>query len=392
LKLPPPLRTVLANTGLVLASLLASAALCELVVFRLVLLPSDVPGNVYLGGLVRLEPGARGVWRVRDEVAAPFRINAQGWNSGAGDYERAPAGTTRIAVIGDSYVEALQVPAVESLAEQLEGLLDAAATPTRVYRFGISGAPLSQYLRMLERAALDYDPHWIVVVLVHNDFGESFRFQPGRYTSSFLKLRVAEGRVLGELEPTPYRRTWHDPVRQLATVRYLYYRQQITPAVVRSRVRALLAGAGSGYREASAAARDGEKARRGADVAPGPDDLEAATAYLFDRLFAAAGDAGARLLLLMDGDRGAIYGGRSDGGALELNRLATRLAAERGIAFVDLHERFAADWARHRQRFDFPSDAHWNRRGHGLAARAIAEHLRGSGEASPRRPSSSVRG
>ena len=377
MKLPPSLRAALANTGLAVASLVVLALVLELVVFRLVLLPSDIPGNVYLDGLVRLEPGARGVCRVRDEVAAPFRVNAQGWNSGAGDYLPTPNGSELVAIIGDSYVEALQVPVEESLAEQLERLLGAAATPTRVYRFGISGAPLSQYLRMMERAALQYRPRWVVVVLVHNDFGESFGFQAGRYTSSFLKLRVADGQVLGEIEPEPYRRTWRDRLRQLATVRYLYYRQQITPEGVRRRLTELLARTGSPLREALATTEAEPRFEANVDVVElrrRSRDIEAATAYLFDRMLGAAEAADARLLLIVDGARDAIHAGRPEHSeALALNRLAARLAAERGIAFIDLHEHFAADWARNHRRFDFPSDAHWNRLGHAVAAAAIAD-------------------
>ena len=33
-------------------------------------------------------------------------------------------------------------------------------------------------------------------------------------------------------------------------------------------------------------------------------------------------------------------------------------------------------WRPTGERFDFPGDGHWNRRGHAIAARAIAEFLR----------------
>jgi hypothetical protein len=65
---------------------------------------------------------------------------------------------TRVAVIGDSYVEAFQVPHYASLAEQLEALLG--EDRTEVYRFGISGAPLSQYLYMFETEVAAYNPEW----------------------------------------------------------------------------------------------------------------------------------------------------------------------------------------------------------------------------------------
>ncbi len=43
-----------------------------------------------------------------------------------------------------------------------------------VYRFAISGAPMSQYLYMMECEITAYQPDWIVVILIHNDFDESF--------------------------------------------------------------------------------------------------------------------------------------------------------------------------------------------------------------------------
>src|SRR5215510_341642 len=113
------LRAVAVNSALVVGSLVFLVALCELVVFRFVLLASDVPANAFVDGLVRYAPSQAGIWRVRNEIAAPYAINAQGWNSGAGDYRiaRTP-GVRRIAVIGDSYVEAMQVAHDRSLAER----------------------------------------------------------------------------------------------------------------------------------------------------------------------------------------------------------------------------------------------------------------------------------
>jgi hypothetical protein len=143
-----------------------------------------------------------GITRLRNEIAAPYAINAQGWNTGAGDYtESRTPGFGRVAVVGDSYVEAFSVAYTNSIGERLAQELAAAGRPAEVYRFDISGAPLSQYLYMIEREVVLYRPDWIVVVLVHNDFDESFRFVQGRYTSSFLKLHVENGRVIDEIAP-----------------------------------------------------------------------------------------------------------------------------------------------------------------------------------------------
>src|SRR5262249_29943058 len=170
------------NAALVAGSIVAFLLICEFFVFRVVLPASDVPANAFVNGLVRFRANQTGIWRVRNEIAAPYAINAQGWNSGIGDYAvaRRP-GVARVAVVGDSYVEALPVAHDKSLGERLAAELSRAGRPVEVYRFGISGAPLSQYLYMVEREVTNYAPDWIVVVLVHNDFDESINQLQGRY-------------------------------------------------------------------------------------------------------------------------------------------------------------------------------------------------------------------
>jgi hypothetical protein len=112
------------------------------------------------------------------------------------------------------------------------------------------------------------------------------------------------------------------------------------------------------------------------------DATSAATDYLFQRMAGWARANNANLLLLMDGDRQSIYSG-APSSALQLNAMAAELAARHGIAFIDLHPRFAADWANHHQRFDFAADNHWNERGHAVAAAAVANHVRLLEKATP---------
>ena len=360
------LKSFVANLGLTAASILAFLLVCEFVVFRFVLPGSDVPSNAYWNDVVRYAPSQQGTWRVRDEIAAPYAINGQGWNSGVGDYEvRRRPGTMRIAVVGDSYVEALQVRHDRSLAEQLAANLARHGRAVESYRFGISGAPLSQYLHMIEREVAGYRPDWIVVVLIHNDFDESFRFQPGRYTSSFRKLRVENGRVLGEAPPTPWTPGWTEWARRTATARFLLYRWQVRPAALMQLL-------------PTARAEDNPFAANidlNAILARQPD-IAAATDYLFGRLAAAARGMGAKLLLTMDGDRQGIYAGLGDSAPLALNRLAAATAMRHGIPFLDLHPEFTADWRANGRRFEFESDGHWNEHGHAVAGAAVAEAIR----------------
>lgn len=359
-------REILINLAVSLGSVVVFLLFCELVLFRFVLPASDVPRNAFVNEVVRYQPGQNGVWRVRDEIAAPFKINAQGWNSPLPDYpvER-KAGTRRIAFVGDSFVEALQVPFDKTFAEAVGNRL-AAKGPVEVQRFGVAGAPLSQYLQMVEREVVQRRPDLIVVNLVHNDFDESFVFKPGRYTSSFLKLKIEGGKVAGEVAPASWQAGSLEFVRQSAIARFLLYRWQVRPQAL---VDAILGPAQAAGESGYAANIDV------ASVLAQEADIRVATDYLFGRLKAQADSIGAKLQLVMDGDRGAIYAGRNDSPALKLNRIAAEMAARHGLAFLDLHPVFAAEWAKAGRRFEFEADAHWNEYGHQVAGAALAEAL-----------------
>jgi lysophospholipase L1-like esterase len=353
------------NAGLVAASLLITLLFCEFVLFRFVLLPSDVPENAFVNGLVRYAPHQSGIWRVRNEIAAPYAINKQGWNSNVDDYAvaRTP-GVMRVAVVGDSMVEALQVPHDRSIAERLATELSHAGQPVEVYRFGISGAPLSQYLHMIEREVMRYRPDWIVVVLIHNDFDETFQFVQGRYASSFLKLKVADGKVVEEVPPVPWRPGAADWVRRTAIGRYTYYRWQVHIGAIRD----LFLGSAQAVTGRYEANIDvGAVLRQMPTVA-------AATDHVFGRMAAAAQKGGTRVLLAMDGVRGALYSD-SPGQALALNQLSAELARKHGLEFIDLHPVFRAEWDAHHKPFEFISDGHWNEYGHAVAARAVARAI-----------------
>lgn len=360
-------REILINLAVSLGSVVVFLLFCELVLFRFVLPASDVPRNAFVNEVVRYQPGQSGVWRVRDEIVAPFQINAQGWNSPLPDYpvERKP-GVSRIAFVGDSFVEALQVPFDKSFAEAV-GAKIAIKGPVEVQRFGVAGAPLSQYLQMVEREVEQRRPDRIVVMIVHNDFDESFVFKPGRYTSSFLKLRIEGGKVVGEVQPQPWRAGWLEFVRQSATARFLLYRWQVRPQALVDAILGPAKAAGEGGYAANIDV---------ASVLALEAEIRVATDYLFARLKARADSIGAKLQFVMDGDREAIYAGRKDSPALKLNRIAAETAARHGIAFLDLHPVFAAEWAKAGKRFEFQADAHWNEYGHQVAGAAIAEALK----------------
>src|SRR5262249_33406591 len=153
---------------------------------------------------------------------------APGWNSTnpSSPLAKAP-GRTRIAVIGDSYVHGAFVNVEEAFPEVIERDLQAKGLNVEVFRFGMDGAPLSQYLHVLRNEVLAYRPDIVVVPLIHNDFDESYRFVKTRYASSFLKLRRGDDGRIVEVPPEDFHYSAADALRGFCTFRYLYYKTNL---------------------------------------------------------------------------------------------------------------------------------------------------------------------
>lgn len=362
----------LANLGLSALSLLATLLVLELVVFRYVLVPDDVLDNRTINGVVRYEPKSQATFRHPDGTTSRITVNAQGWNSTKPVYQqRKVPGRTRIAVIGDSYVHAAQVNVEEAFPEVLESRLIGAGLPVEVYRFGMDGAPLSQYLHMLRREVLAYQPDIVVVQLIHNDFDESYRFLKTRYASSFLKLdRGPEGRIT-EVAPVDFRHSTADVLRHSSAFRYLYYETGLYLGA-RSLVSRLFWGGNEDWSpEFISSAVD---IRKITDHAANRFFAR----YVMAEMKALSAQHGFKLVFAMDGVREAIYEGRnaSEYEVGRLNAITAELTAELGLPFLDLQETFAADWKTRGQRFEYPFDWHWNVAANRLVAGAIANFLR----------------
>lgn len=352
------LRRLLMNLGRAPVTFVILIVFFELVVFRFVLVAPDMPRVTFADDVVRYLPNQSGTYRVQNEITARYHINANGWNSRHDVYPVARSDRYRIALIGDSHVAALRVDVDQSVAERLEDRLGASY---EVFRFAISGAPLSQYLHMLRHEVAAFTPDLVIVIVTHNDFGESYRFVPGVYTRSFLKLHVDGGDVTGEVEPVAYHEPWYRLLRRSGAWRYLAYRRQMRFDILRRMI-----------------FRDGRKdvtelaATRAAD--------EAVTEYIFAAMKNVCDDINADLLIVMDGDRRTIEAGRDtaswyETGAPRLNAMAAAVAERQGIGFIDLHPVFEEDRAANPTNFHFTSDGHWNPYTHDLVAKVIASSL-----------------
>jgi hypothetical protein len=127
-----------------------------------------------------LKPGAEGVWD--HEGYARVKINSAGFR----DLERTskkPEDTVRLAVLGDSYAEAMQVALEKSFWARLEGRLNVCRAFGRkkaeVLNFGVSGYGTGQELLVLKNRVLAYSPDIVLLAFTTgNDIRDNYKPLP----------------------------------------------------------------------------------------------------------------------------------------------------------------------------------------------------------------------
>ena len=307
--------------------------------------------------VVRFQPDREFVWS-RDwnfSIINKVRINSVGFVS---DFDYDPdAESPLLAVVGDSYVEAFMVPFRETCHGRLATRLDGMA---RVYSFGVSGAPLSQYLGYATYARETFRPDGLAIVIVANDYDESLRkhdLKRGMY--QFVER--SDGRLALERSDVSIRLRYR-LVRASALARYV----MINLGVTRSRVQRLVTGE-------NARERARQEELEGTRIA---DSMRVVDAFL-DQLPEASGLEPGKIVFIVDGIRSRVYG--NDGlESPELNYMDTMRryfmanARRMGYETIDLEPAFVEHYGIHAERFDWPQDGHWNALGHEVCFRALA--------------------
>jgi len=139
----------------------------------------------------RLRPGMEG-WQ-RDEGRAFVKINTQGLR----DREHAvakPAGTYRIAVLGDSYAEAMQVDLERTfwslLPEKLQSCGFAGGKRVETVNFGVSGYGTGHELLTLRERVWPYSPDMVLLAFFPgNDVRNNSRALEGEKGRAYFSLK-----------------------------------------------------------------------------------------------------------------------------------------------------------------------------------------------------------
>jgi SGNH hydrolase-like domain, acetyltransferase AlgX len=278
--------------------------------------------------------------------------NNYGFNHFA-DYH-AEETTPLLAVVGDSFVEAHEVDAGKSAAELLHAKLAGAG---RVYSFGISGAPLSTYLAYAEFARNRFRPQALAIVVIGNDFDESLLKYKSEPRLSYFTDQGELKRVDYEIAPLK------KLLRESAFLRYTQHHLLLWAKMDTLKRRL------SGVQQSA----DYEQT-----LLTRIPDSKKAVDYFLDQLPVRSGLAPTSIVLVLDADRPAIYAeetlARSGSGYFgQMRAYLGAQAQSRGFQVLDLQPAFIARYRRDHQRFEFPTDKHWNETGHRVVAEEIAK-------------------
>lgn len=279
------------------------------------------------------------------------------------DYRRDDPRPT-LTLIGDSYVEGLQVPNSRSVQGVLQ---DELQDRYQVVAMGTSGSPLSQYLAYARFAQAEFDPETLVFIIIGNDYDESSLEYKSAPSYHYINTELDHP----ELQLIEWAPSWKGRLAvKSATFRYLFGNLKLHTLSL----------------NAFFGDADKEEERRyigSTSISSDPDRIRhsrIAVDYFVSEVGRLAD--GKRVIIVMDGIREAIYDpdlmplARSSF-LYEMNRYMAEASEAAGFRVVDLHPVFARIHAEDQTRFEFEFDWHWNENGHRVAAEQILAALDG---------------
>ena len=333
-----------------------------------------------------LEPKQTSRW-VNEDYDVVVRTNSAGFHDSEHPIEK-PSNRYRILVLGDSYIEALQVPVEKGFTQQLERRLSeqVKAKEVEVINLGVSGSGPAQYYRILEMKGLLYEPDLVVMAIFPgNDFWDSDPALSGAVFKPYYVIRsdeVLEYRppstkgVGSALRPWLRRSALLHLVRQaiasLPIERWLASMGLLAPAGgIKGKHVSIPLGWSVYLRE------------------PPQDwlDTEKLTIRMIREASVLSKSRGAAFLAMVIGSVSAVENRWEEAlapyptarsVAWDFSRpvsLIQELGWQAQFDVIDLTEPFRSDFLATGQSSSWPHDGHWNERGHRLGAEVVSSYL-----------------
>ena len=308
------------------------------------------------------EPGAEVRWTNHADFWVAQRANRWGFLDREPPIPEQAAQTCHIAFIGDSFVEAKEVPVAAKFHVRLEELAARALPRLNITTsaYGRSATGQINQLPFYDKYARSLRPKLVVLVFTRNDFKDNHRlwvgmvkgWDPDRAPYVFADKTAAGAFALRP--PDPAWRRLPIPGEGKLSVR----------------LRAELLAQDPRYQSIIEASKPHLRTTLPAPPTPLSTEAVEFTAFALDEFQRRVVDAGASLWLLLATSRVLHLGDASD----PLRVIVEELAEARGIPVVSMHD-YLVRQGRRVNAGVFPYDGHWNPTGHRWAAEALLERL-----------------
>jgi hypothetical protein len=264
-----------------------------------------------------------------------------------------------IAVIGDSYIESKMNPYADTIQGQIGASIDESVP---VYGLGAGGLSISDYLVLATSVGRTFRPRALVIALVDGDLSESVIPRRGWNYFDDTTNGGIQSRFVSQLDGV--RPLWSVWLSYSSLYRYLRGNLALDPMEALRKITDMVIKA-TPTQIAQTESRLDPKVSK-------------AIHYFVDELPGASGVEPDCTVFLLDSDRYPLYGlpTSSPIDNRSLREQFIRKARAAGMRVVDLAPLFADDYRTHGLRFDHsPTDRHWNRNGHRVAAEAALAQL-----------------
>ena len=294
---------------------------------------------------------------VTPEFSVAMDYNAHAYRGPLVPYAK-PAGTHRVLLLGDSYLEGYTVPLQDRVAEVAQRLLTAGRGPgVQIVALGTGGYSTDQELLWLESEGERYAPDLVVVLFCVNDVWYNNRASYPRGAKPLFRPAGDSLVLTGVPVPRPLATVVPAPRRSLKAwlVEHSHLLRLVQRALRRS------------PRQAQAGPTADEFLPFADHPSPAADSAITMTEALLARMKREVTARGARLAVLLIPEPRLPHASERFG----------QICKAASIDCVDPSETFEA--AARTETLTFAEDGHWNANGHRRAASALAEIIRSTG-------------
>lgn len=303
-------------------------------------------------------PGRSG-WHRTPEQEVPVTINQLGLRDADYPYEK-ERGTFRVLMLGDSFVEGLQVPLEHTVAKQLESKLTASAVGIEyeVINGGVSRFGTDNEILFYDFEGRKYDPDLVILFFFYNDLYDNL--EEPYFLLRDDAVQPVDPKPSNALGPAEELRGW------LWDRFHLYRLLTVVFNLLAHLVELLGPTVGS---EGGTPFLLEDPADQQAAI-----ELTGALLQSFQRDLAAEGRD---LLVVGIAEMGAVERSDTDPASPTeaINNTLGEALTERGLEYLNLIPGFRQHYTSDGNRLFWPGDAHWNSAGHALAADLVLERL-----------------